>query len=977
MMKLSISLLGPCSLTLNGESLLPMRTRKALALLCYLVTEQIVSPGTVPRRETLMTLLWPGMPERYARKSLRQALYLLRLSIPLDTEFQVNDDMDFILADYHSLQVNPHSHYELDIAAFLKLSTNGSHQAMADAVRLYRGDFLSDLYIRDSNDFEGWISTRRSMFREQMLKTLAALSRHYLLLHEYALAEMYARRQVEMEPFREEGQRYLIEALAQTGRHDLALATYTAFRKQLLRELGIEPDPLIQQMVKQIRSGRLHAQDGKVEVLRHTKPDKSFPPHQNLPSQPTSFVGRETELADIRRLLLDEPGCRLLSLIGPPGIGKTRLALAVALQLLDEFSDGTYFVSLMDLNEAKFIVQSIAETLKFTFHGNTDPKKQLLDFLQSKKLLLIIDNFEHLLAGSYLFSEILASAADITLLVTSRERLSLQEEWIYKVEGLDVPSAKVHGAMALAEYSSVTLFVQRARQNISDFKPTAVEMADIGRICRFMEGMPLGLELAASWTRTFSCREIAAEIENKLDFLTTPLQNVPERHRSIRVVFEQTWNRLSTAEQMVLARLSVFQGGFTEAAAEQVAGATLPQLTGLVDKSLVSSPAPGKYELHKLLQQFASEKLMFTADEPERTVNRFCHYYATLMRNYEMEHRRNLATMGGRVLDTLSDWHNVHAAWRRALSYRLIADIGQFVYFFTIIYEIRGLLQDAEEELGLALAQLRISTGSVDSAVLQRVLTHYAWFSLTLSKFEQAGSSLEEALALSTALEGKADACDTGLTIYFLAWMNRLQGQPTRAKALLQESVERYQSVNYQMGLWMCMALRGDIEYETGNYEIACQYYEQGLGLCEDTQFVIGTVYLLMAMGIVHSVLRQYTRAADYLRRGLILNRDLMQNAPIFTALLGIAALVGRQGQCELALELSLIIINHPQCSVVARYQTLKLIGELSASLSKDEIDIVDHNVRTGQFSNRFIDRNFSVSTQLVDRLLEVLDQAT
>jgi non-specific serine/threonine protein kinase len=363
----------------------------------------------------------------------------------------------------------------------------------------------------------------------------------------------------------------------------------------------------------------------------------------NLPVQTTSFIGRASELADIKRLLLEEPNCRLLNLAGPGGIGKTRLALATAAQLLETFPDGTSFVSLAPVGEIDDIVPAIAAALRFSFYGRTDPKDQLLDYLSQKQLLLVVDNFEHLLDGADLLSDILSQAPEVTLLATSRERLHLQEEWVYEVPGLAFPAGggqTSEGADAmsppessevLTSYSAVELFTQRARQITASFAPSTDEMADIGRICQLVEGMPLGLELAAPWIRTLSCREIAAEIERSLDFLTTSLRNMPERHRSLRVVFEQTWGRLSDGEHAVLQQLSVFRGGCTREAAEQVTGATLPVLSSLVDKALLRRTNLGRYELHELIRQFAEAQLQTEPAAVEQAQQRHRDYFIAFL----------------------------------------------------------------------------------------------------------------------------------------------------------------------------------------------------------------------------------------------------------------------------------------------------------------------------------------------------------
>ncbi len=345
---------------------------------------------------------------------------------------------------------------------------------------------------------------------------------------------------------------------------------------------------------------------------------------------PTTFVGRIDELTAISRLL-GNPACRLLTLVGPGGIGKTRLALQAAADQTAFYPDGVYIVPLQSVTSTDLIPSAIASALKIIFYGTEEPRIQIINYLREKHLLLIIDNFEHLLDATDLLSEILAAALDVKILTTSRERLNLQEEWTLSVEGLPFPNDGTTDS--LDNYSAVQLFVERARRVQSTF--SLRENSDgVKAICQQVEGMPLGIELAASWLRVMTCQQIAAQMARSLAFLTTPLRNIPERHRSIRAVFEQSWNMLSVNEQAVLMRLSVFRGGFDLEASEAVAGASLITLASLADKSLIRLNAAGRYDLHELLRQYATDKLA-EANETINTSNQHLLYFMKLAEDGE------------------------------------------------------------------------------------------------------------------------------------------------------------------------------------------------------------------------------------------------------------------------------------------------------------------------------------------------------
>ncbi|HET8842407.1 MAG TPA: NB-ARC domain-containing protein, partial [Ktedonobacteraceae bacterium] len=344
----------------------------------------------------------------------------------------------------------------------------------------------------------------------------------------------------------------------------------------------------------------------------------------HLPQPSTAFIGRNCELEQIAALLTD-PNCQLLTLVGPGGIGKTRLALQVATNQQLHFVDGVSFIALTSIDSPDFLPASIGATLDIPFLDPEEPLLQIRRYLRDKQMLLVLDNFEHLLDAVGCLTELLQTAPHLKIFVTSRQRLNLCEEWVFPLDGLSYPAASVADS---AEHSSaVQLFVQRARQVQPHFVLNDHVHAVLS-ICRQVEGMPLGLELAASWLHVMSCEQIAARMASNLDFLTTSLRNMPQRHRSLRVVFQQSWSLLSADEQAVLMRLSLFRGGFDGAAAA-VAGATLPVLGGLADKSLLRMDSTGRYDLHELLRQYAGEKLA-EAGEIATATQRYLIYFLDL-----------------------------------------------------------------------------------------------------------------------------------------------------------------------------------------------------------------------------------------------------------------------------------------------------------------------------------------------------------
>jgi predicted ATPase len=380
----------------------------------------------------------------------------------------------------------------------------------------------------------------------------------------------------------------------------------------------------------------------------------------HLPAEPTSFVGREKELAELLRLLTN-PNCRLLTLVGPGGIGKTRLAIQAARAFQQETAQAVYFVPLQSVSSGEGLISAVVDALKFPLSGQAAPQLQLLHYLRDKTLLLILDNFEQFLgAGGALFlPDLLEAAPSVKLLVTSREVLNLQEEWLYPVQALPYPG-DVDQTDDITDYSAIQLFVERAQRVRRDFS-LVEEQTSVSRICRLVEGMPLAIELAASWTKTMPCALIAAEIERSLNFLTSKLRNLPEQHRSMRAVFDHSWALLSPEEQRVFKRLSIFRGGFRREAAEQVAGASLLNLSALVDKSLLRWDPDGRYQIHELLRQYAEEHLHDALEELADIHYLHCAYYANFLES------RWAGILAGKQREVraeiTADLDNIRAAW--------------------------------------------------------------------------------------------------------------------------------------------------------------------------------------------------------------------------------------------------------------------------------------------------------------------------
>lgn len=610
----------------------------------------------------------------------------------------------------------------------------------------------------------------------------------------------------------------------------------------------------------------------------------------HLPTPSTTFVGRSSERSEIATLLAD-PACRLLTLSGVGGIGKTRLALQVSADQLPRFTRGVYFVSLAPVTSSDQIAAAIAAALDMPLMTSESVQVQLIRILRDKQTLLVLDNFEHLLDGAALLTEILQAAPAVKLLVTSRERLNLQEEWAFPLDGLSFPDAA--STEPLARFSAVQLFVQRAKQAQPRFSFDENDRA-VATICRMVEGMPLALELAASWLRAMSCAQVAAQLSSSLDLLTTPYRNAPERHRSLRAVFEQSWEMLSPPEKQVMARLTVFRGGFDHEAAELVAGATLPLLVGLVDKSLIRMNADGRYDLHELLRQFAAESL--SADEIAATMQRhFDHFLALAqqveahnfgreqvawydrtevefdnfrlalewaLHNEDVEAGARLATSLGWFLSERTHWHEATTWFERllagnadlppALRAKALHNAGAIAGFFTdsargktLCEQALVLAREIDDQWNIAwsLAHLGFHSDKWSAALLDEslmlfqalgdqmglahVLVRRAWIAYDEHDFLLSHALLQEALPIATHAD---DSIMLGWVFYFLGlitWVQR--GDLTQRKEYFASSMTHFQQARFYAGTWRIVVYQAHIERIEGNIGHSQAMFEEAL----------------------------------------------------------------------------------------------------------------------------------------------------
>ena len=613
-------------------------------------------------------------------------------------------------------------------------------------------------------------------------------------------------------------------------------------------------------------------------------PSEADAPKHNLPAQTTTFIGRESELAQITAHLTD-PACRLLTILGAGGIGKTRLSIVVGAKLaaLQQFTDGITFVGLASIPERTMsgvidpLIATLADSLGITFNVGDPPEDQLKRYLKLKEKLIVFDNFEHLLDSAEFLSALLAHAPDIKILVTSRESLNLQEEWIHVLEGLSFP---VTGQLQqdVLKFGALQLFSQRAKQASAAFS-LLTELPSVVRICQLVEGMPLGLELAAAWVRHMPCKQIAQAIEAELDFLTTRLRNVPERHRSIHAVFSHSWEKLTQQEQTVLKKLSVFRGGFDRDAATAVASASLLTLSGFVDKSLLSVAEDGRYHIHQLLLQFLTQALTQSQAENDSVRDQHSQHFFTLV-----SAQRDRFTQGENLLALLAierDIDNFRAAFQWAIDHqRQLFDIA-FSEALWNFYDAKGWYLEGETLFALMSTKFQPACASTEQTIASPECLLWAQHHTLFSCLQRRLGRLDEAeknAQQSLRYLGGDDAWSLLLRSWTLTNLGvavSLRGELIRAERYLGEA----ETLAKQLGNFgfysVCLFAHCQIAINLGDYERAQIMAEECLRLMRSDNSQLWISYLLSELGKLAIIRGEFSKALAYLQEGITLSNEL------------------------------------------------------------------------------------------------------
>jgi predicted ATPase/DNA-binding CsgD family transcriptional regulator len=700
-------------------------------------------------------------------------------------------------------------------------------------------------------------------------------------------------------------------------------------------------------------------------------------PPTNLPAEATPFVGRKDELVEIQQHLGET---RLLTLTGPGGIGKTRLALKAAEGAAGNFADGIFFVSLAPISSVDHLIQTTAEAIKFPLATHENPQHQLLRFLKKKQLLLVMDNFEHLLDGVGIVSEILQAAPAVKILATSREKLNLQSETNLIVWGMGF--SRPERLEDTGRNDAITLFVQSARKVCPGFDPSLDELERIAYICQIVQGMPLAIELAAAWLQILTMDDITEELEKGFDILATEVRDAPERHRSIRAVFDHSWSLLHQTEREIFMHLSVFRGGLTREAAQQVSRASLQQLMDLVNKSFLShDPDTGRLEVHELLRQYAKEQLQETPDVNFSALEEHAAYYAEFMeeRWQQLKGKRQLLALA----EIEADIENVRAAWRYYLYQNNTPQLWKFIKGLWHIYWIRWwnhagmtlfteavrILQEGEDEDSVALCALamafqgyfmawlglsdqgyELAENGVD--ILQQ-RNHsealvFAYDSLAvnayfLNRFTEEIEAINKMVIIAAEI---GDKWLLAFTLFAASMAALIKEDYVEAKRHAESQLDLNEEIGDVIGSTMPLIVLGHVALANGKYEEARAYYLRCLKISEEVRFHYAIQTSSKYLGKVALSMGEIIEAEEYLVQSLIISKEIGFVRDIINLICEFARLWVAQDNSERAAELLAFVLQHP-----ASYESRLLEGRIRDS-AQDLLAEIEEELLREVFTN-------------------------
>ena len=883
---LEVRLLGMFDVKYKKKTV-SVSSRPAQSLLAYL----ILNAGILHRREKLAGMLWPDSLEETARDNLRHALWRVRKA--LDSAASTR----FLHADDLGIKFKTSADYWLDTAELEKVSEKASADELIVVLSNYEGELLPGFY-------DEWVVVERehlySIFEHYMARLMTLLQDENRWLDILDWGERWIKLGQKPEP----AYRALMVAHAAKGDMSKVGATYERCVKSL-RQYGMEPSEKTKELYKGLKSGKETPKDVSVTIKPFAKETSS-----NIPVPLTSFVGREKELKDIARLLSSS---RLLTLTGPGGVGKTRLAIQTAHDSIKKFKDGVFWVGLVGLSDANLIPQVIAQSLNIREVSQEPLIETLKKHLKSKDLLLILDNCEHLIRACAQYAEqLLAACPKLKVLATSIEALGLFNENTWQVPSLPLPEIPESLSLKeLQEFASIELFDERASNAKSGFALDEKNASSVAQVCRRLDGIPLAIELAAARIKVLSVDEIAARLDDRFSLLTAGSRTAIPRHQTLRATIDWSYDLLTEPERVLLRRLSVFAGVFTLEAAEEVCSQEMKRsdildlLGRLADKSLVIVEAASefsgtRYRLLETIRQYSLEKLVETG-EASLIRDQHLDFYLSIAEKSE-PHMGHETGIWINRLD--KDLDNIRAAmeWstnsgKAAVALRMA---GSLVYFWFYWFAHGNLLSEWQHRIELALSRPEGMQRTLARAKALNALGFLYWADMypTDRRLE-----LEEALSIGRQL---GDPWNTATALRYLGLLASMQGNYVEARSFLEQSLEIWRSMGLEgrSGVSWTLTFLGDVALNQNESTEARSIFEAAVAILREIGDKNLLAYPVRRLGLLAWREKDFARAIAFCKESLSLNRELGDPRGVLACLAGFADIAVVQGKFARAAQL-------------------------------------------------------------------------
>lgn len=884
---LEVRLLGTFEIKYKKKAI-SIPSRPSQSLFAYL----LLSAGTSHRREKLAGMLWPDSLEETARDNLRHSLWRIRKSLPPTPK------AEYLLTDDLSIAFNASSEYWLDAAELEKLRENTSVAELISVLSEYQGELLSGFY-------DEWVVLERehlsSIFEHHMARLLSLLKAENRWLDVLDWAERWIKLGKKPEP----AFQALMSAHAAKGDMSKVAASYERYVKSL-REFGIEPSKQTKELYENLKSGKDTPKPMPISTKPVAKKNSS-----KIPVPLTSFIGREKELKEIARLLSSS---RLVTLTGPGGVGKTRLAIQSANDANKKFKDCVFWVDLVGLSDENLIPQEIAQSLNIREIANEPLIETLKIYLRSKQILIVLDNCEHVIRACAEYAEqLLAACPRLKILATSIEALGLFNETTWQVPSLPLP--KMQGPLSLKdlkEFASIELFYERANNAKSGFMWDGRNASSVAQICRRLDGIPLAIELAAARIKVLSVDEIAGRLDDRFSLLTAGSRTAIPRHQTLRATIDWSYHLLAEQERILFRRLSVFASGFTLEAAETVCSQGMKRsdcldlLGRLVDKSLVivesdSEVGDTRYRLLETIRQYALEKLV-EVGEASSIRDQHLDFYLSLAEKSEPHIFGHESAIWINRLDKELD--NIRAAidWSTNSDKAVVAlrMAGSLVYFCYSWFARGNLLSEWQHRIQLALSRPEGRERTLARAKALNGLGFMYWADIypTNRRLE-----LEEALDIAREL---GDALNTATALRYLGLLASMQGNYVEARSLLEQSLEiwRMMGPEGKVGLSWTLTFLADVALNQNESNEASSIYEESVAILREIGEKNFLAYSIRRLGLLAWREKDYGKAIALYQESLSLNRELGDLRGVLACVAGFADIAVVQGKFARAAQL-------------------------------------------------------------------------